>query len=241
MACPARCESPVATHACKREASKQARVRVQEAKLVLIEAQPSASEGYEGHLDTLQEWVDAQMTGADAAFTPRGLWFDRQRDAAEDRGWGRLSHAAHAAHVTMRVAAIVDASAVTGADEWRIAWAHRARCFALSQMQYIAGSGPASTGRSFVTSWGEKPPSRPRHRGAACRWEGGEPRCRGAAFLNATHTFPNVLPGALVSGPNGVDEFPDDHTNERTAYVATHYNAGLVSGACSAAEVVCFC
>lgn len=216
------------------------RVRgVQEAKLLLLEEQPQEAENWAQYLNTLRDWVNWQMTGEDAAYTPKGLWFDRPEapvggaavQGSDAQGWGRLKNAALGAHVAMRTAAVVDQYAVKREDEWQIAWAHRARCWALSQMQYITGTGLINAGRSFVTGWGKNPPRRPHHRGAACRWVRGEPACTGADFLNPNLEFPNVLPGGLVSGPTDLDQFADDHTNFQASEVACDYNAALISGA----------
>jgi hypothetical protein len=207
---------------------------LQEAKLLVLEDSNEESESFGVYLTSLQQYVDAQMTGVRTQYTPRGLWYatpDAKIDPAQ-AGWGRLKSAAQAAHIALRTAMIVDNLAVKPQDEYQIVWAHRARCFALAQMQYITGTGQASAGRSFVTGWGKNPPKRPHHRGASCDFVTKGTACRHAQFFDKNHVFPNVLPGGLVSGPTSVDQYADDHTQYTQSEVACDYNAALISGAC---------
>jgi hypothetical protein len=93
-------------------------------------------------------------------------------------------------------------------------------------MNYIMGS----TGRSFVTDWGTNPPKRPHHRGASCA-SANATTCDFGYWNNPDLTFPNVLPGALVGGPNFFDEFKDNHLDYVKSEVAVDYNAALIAGA----------
>ena len=189
---------------------------VQEAKLLLLEQRPEEAATW---LPSLQKWVDAQMSGTNARYTRKGLWY-------VDRS-GALRNAAMAANVAMRVAAIVDRVKVEPTDAKQLVWAHYARCFARQQMAYITGSA----GRSFVTGWGRNPPRRPHHRNAACAFVRKGEKCTWATFKQPSRVFPNVLPGGLVGGPNGNDEFADNHLNNFSSEVSNDYNAALVSGA----------
>jgi endoglucanase len=205
---------------------------LQEAKLLLLEESGEESESFAVYLTTLQKYVDAQMTGAGTQYTPRGLWYvtPDAKVNVEQAGWGRLKTAAQAAHIALRTASVVDSLAVKPEDEYQIVWSHRARCFALAQMQYITGTGQASAGRSFITGWGKNPPKRPHHRGASCDFVMKGAQCTHAQFFSKAHVFPNVLPGGLVSGPNNVDQYADDHTQYVQSEVACDYNAALISG-----------
>jgi endoglucanase len=193
---------------------------LQDAKLLLLEANPNSEVTW---LPGLQEWVDSQMfgDGDGVSYSRKGLWY------VNDANWGALRNAANLANIAMRTAAMVDKFGTTPDDAHMVVWAHHARCLARQQMNYIMGSG----GRSFVTGWGPKPPTRPHHRGASCAYVQKGEQCTGATWNNATRVFPNTLPGALVGGPNLYDEFSDSHLDYKQSEVSLDYNAALVSGA----------
>jgi Glycosyl hydrolase family 9 len=199
------------------------RIRLQEAKLLLLEQRPGDADAW---LPSLQAWVDDRMTGADASYTPKGLWF-------VDR-WGPLRNAAMAAHVALRTAAFVDSRSVGPDDARQLVWAHYARCFASQQMRYIMGSA----GHSFVTGWGAAPPARPHHRNALCAYVTKGEDCTFATFNEPGRKFANVLSGALVGGPGANDQWRDTQVNLFSSQVSTEYNAALVSGAALRAHVV---
>lgn len=132
------------------------------------------------------------------------------------------------ASLAMKAAAVWDASASTSTDAYKIVWAHHARCFAKQQIDYIMGS----TGRSFVTGFGLRPPARPRHRGASCAFvlAGGD--CQSTDFPSAAATYPNTLDGGLVGGPNGTDAWVDSPVDTWSGAVSLDANAALVMGTC---------
>jgi hypothetical protein len=110
----------------------------------------------------------------------------------------------------------------------QVVWAHHARCFARQQMNYIMGS----TGHSFVTDWGFNAPKKPHHRGASCGYVLLNEVCdQKTWYARDNQPFPNVLPGALVGGPNLYDEWKDSHLDFVASEVALDYNAALLSGA----------
>lgn len=94
-------------------------------------------------------------------------------------------------------------------------------------MNYIYGA----TGHSFVTDWGVNPPKRPHHRGALCGFVLNQEFCDATHWNDPDRKFANILPGALVGGPNLYDEWTDDHRKYITSEVAVDYNAALLSGA----------
>jgi Glycosyl hydrolase family 9 len=131
------------------------------------------------------------------------------------------------ASLAMKTATIWDNSATTAADDYKIVWAHHARCFAKQQMDYIMGS----TGHSFVTGFGVRPPTRPHHRGASCAFVQNGTKCQSDDFPSATATYPNTLVGGLVGGPDGADQWADSPLNPAKSEVALDFNAALVMGA----------
>jgi hypothetical protein len=189
---------------------------LQEAKLLLLEQSPTSKAKW---LPSLQEYVDNQMFGTFSKFTRGGLWYIEQ--------WGSLRNAAMTAHVALRTAAFVDSVSEKEKDIVQLVWAHYARCFAKQQMAYIMGS----SGRSFVTGWGDNPPKRPHHRNAICGYVLKGQNCTMRMFHDKKTVFANVLPGGLVSGPDLQEKFNDDHTRPVESEVATDFNAALVSGA----------
>lgn len=193
---------------------------LQEAKLILLED----NENSEGTwLPGLMEWVDAQMFSDDVQYSRKGLWQTPREGAAHG---GALANAAGVANVALRTAAIADNLATTEEDGWQVVWAFHARCFARQQLDYIMGS----TGRSFVTGWGEDPPVQPAHRGASCAYVAKGTTCNGKQWADPTLKFANTLPGALVGGPNLYDEFEDNHLQEIQSRVSVDSNAALLGG-----------
>lgn len=191
---------------------------LQEARLVILEQQPGSNEEY---VTRLQEYVEAQMfaTTNTVRYTDGGLWFVERE--------GALRNAAMTANVAMRIAAYIDRESDRPADVNNLVWAHYARCFAKQQMEYIYGS----TGRSFVTGWGEEPPTRPHHRAASCAFVRTGENCTQATFEQPNKIFPNILPGALVGGPDQNDVYFDDQNRVLFSEVTNDYNAALVAGA----------
>lgn len=192
---------------------------LQDAKLLLLEANPNSEATW---LPGLQEWVDSQMfgEGEGVSYSRKGLWY------VNDANWGVLRNSANLANIAMRTAAMVDKFGTTTDDAHMVVWAHHARCLARQQMNYIMGS----SGRSFVTGWGEDPPKRPHHRGASCAFVEEAENCTGTTFNDPDRVFPNTLPGGLVGGPTLFDEFEDSHLDFQQSEVSLDYNAALVSG-----------
>ena len=88
-----------------------------------------------------------------------------------------------------------------------------------------------NTGQSFVVGYGKNGgPLRPYHKASSCP---AKPKKCGWAEKNSEDPNPNPLYGALVSGPNILDEFKDDRSDFQHSAVGLTNNAGftgLVAG-----------
>ncbi|CAG9814737.1 unnamed protein product [Phaedon cochleariae] len=123
---------------------------------------------------------------------------------------GTLSHAASVAFICLRVAELSDMSR------------KKFIRFAKEQIDYILGAN----GRSYVVGYGINYPRRPHHAASSCL---AKPEPCGWHQYNSTSPNPQILYGALVSGPNQKDYFED--TREEFLYtdVNIDYNAGFQS------------
>ena len=101
--------------------------------------------------------------------------------------------------------------------------------FAIQQAEYVLGS----SGRSYVIGYSggfEGPkvswPKTPHHRGSSCPTDFSVP-CGEDFMYMSKNPNPNVniLFGALVGGPDKMDNFKNDRENYRTNEVALDYNA----------------
>lgn len=84
-------------------------------------------------------------------------------------------------------------------------------------MDYILGS----TGRSFVVGFGVNPPKGVHHISSFCP----TPPAPCPRFATGLRNS-KVLYGALVGGPDHIDTFYNDITNEKQSSVTLDYNAG---------------
>ncbi|XP_027368592.1 endoglucanase 11-like [Abrus precatorius] len=103
--------------------------------------------------------------------------------------------------------------------------------FAKSQVDYILGSNPM--GMSYIVGHGSNFPRRVHHRGASIESYNGN-----KGFIGCTQGYdnwygrpgpnPNVLIGALVGGPDIMDQFKDDRSNYMQTEACTYNTAALV-------------
>ncbi|RZF33677.1 hypothetical protein LSTR_LSTR007055 [Laodelphax striatellus] len=133
--------------------------------------------------------------------TPKGLIYIEKI--------GTLCHAANIAFVCMQVAEI-------GIER------EKYRDFAKKQIDYMLGD----SGRSFVIGFGEKFPKKPFHAGSSCPIK--PVKCGWEAY-NSTKDNPQVLNGALVSGPDENDLYEDAREDYIYNEVTIDYNAGFQS------------
>ena len=92
---------------------------------------------------------------------------------------------------------------------------------AKKQLFYMLGE---NTGQSFVVGYGKNGgPLRPYHKASSCP---AKPKKCGWAEKNSEDPNPNPLYGALVSGPNILDEFKDDRSDFQHSAVGLTNNAG---------------
>jgi len=133
--------------------------------------------------------------------TPKGLvWLDED---APNR------HAANAAIIALQATDVF--------SDYRTMFA----TFAKKQIHYILGD----TGRSFVVGYGRNPPQRAYHRGSSCpdvptpcTWQDAQ----------STKANPQVLFGAMVSGPDRLDRY-EDSRSEKFNDVALDYTAAIMT------------
>ncbi|KAG8331901.1 hypothetical protein J6590_032602 [Homalodisca vitripennis] len=94
--------------------------------------------------------------------------------------------------------------------------------FAKQQIDYMLGS----SGRSYVVGYGEKYPTRPHHAASSCHMMP-EP-CTWTEF-GLDRPNPQILYGALVSGPDENDFYQDKREDYVYNEVTLDYNAGFQS------------
>jgi hypothetical protein len=133
--------------------------------------------------------------------TPKGLvYIDK---------FGTLCHAANVAFVCLQAA---DA----GISPTRY------REFARQQIDYMLGD----SGRSFVVGFGHNYPKQPHHAASSCPMR---PAPCGWDAFNWPGTNPQLLKGALVSGPDENDHYMDKREEYVYNEVTLDYNAGFQS------------
>lgn len=99
-------------------------------------------------------------------------------------------------------------------------------CLAASQLNYVLGD----TGRSFVAGIGANPPQQLHSREGFCAVDAPASTCGSAAWSSSA---PNaqVVVGALASGPDLADKFPDKRPNYVNTELAIEYQARYGRGA----------
>lgn len=125
--------------------------------------------------------------------------------------FGTLCHAANVAFICLQAA---DFPAIGNSEEYRE--------FARKQIHYLLGGA----GQSFVVGWGVNPPRQPHHAAASCP---DRPAPCGWAEFDRRSPNPQVLSGALVSGPDEADKFRDFREDYVYTEVTLDYNAGFTS------------
>ncbi|GLT95622.1 hypothetical protein SLE2022_132930 [Rubroshorea leprosula] len=106
------------------------------------------------------------------------------------------------------------------------------RSFATSQMDYILGNNPMKM--SYVVGYGSKFPRHVHHRGASISHNGKKYSCTGGfQWRNTPNPNPNNITGAMVGGPDRLDQFKDVRTNHNYTEPTMAGNAGLVAALAS--------
>jgi Glycosyl hydrolase family 9 len=152
-------------------------------------------------------------------FTPKGArMFGATVDSSSNTVWGGLRNIALSVHI---------ATAVADFDGAPPYLATRFGCLAASQLNYILGD----TGLSFVIGHGMNYPRQAHSREAFCAMDASAASCNSAAlWRNATFANPNIVVGALVSGPKLDDSFVDARGYYKNTEIAIEYETGLVAG-----------
>ncbi len=147
----------------------------------------------ERHLDWWTDGFDGDQVG----YSPGGLAWLFQ--------WGSLRHTMNASLTALIYSDKVNTTA---------AKKQKYRDFAKDQLHYILGDNPSN--RSYVTGFGNNPPTKPHHRGQHSSWIRSE-----SIPVESRHT----LWGALVGGPGIADDYEDDRGDFQKNEVACDYNA----------------
>lgn len=75
-----------------------------------------------------------------------------------------------------------------------------------------------------MVGYGRNPPMRPYHKASSCP---SKPDTCDWDNKNSEDPNPHTLFGAVVSGPNMIDEFEDDRSDYKHSTVGLTHNAGL--------------
>ncbi|CAL1530777.1 unnamed protein product [Lymnaea stagnalis] len=155
-----------------------------------------------GVIDYMNHW----LPGGDQKYTPCGLAWAMK--------WGSLRLAANSAFL-----GLVAADAGIETDKYR-KWA-------VEQINYILGDNSHDGGcYSYEIGYGTKYPLQPHHRAASCP---DRPAPCGYNEANAAGPNPQVLVGALVGGPEEMDNYVDSRTDYVLNEVAIDYNSGFTA------------
>ncbi|XP_012224814.1 endoglucanase E-4-like [Linepithema humile] len=134
--------------------------------------------------------------------TPKGLLYIDK--------FGTLCHAANVAFICLEAADYSENS--DDSQEYRQ--------FAKEQIDYMLGGA----GRSYVVGYGKNPPTQPYHAAASCP---DRPASCGWPDYGKDAPNPQILYGALVSGPDEADKFQDRREEYIYTEVTLDYNAGF--------------
>ncbi|XP_059490263.1 endoglucanase E-4-like [Neocloeon triangulifer] len=152
------------------------------------------------------EYLDAAKAFCDFTVhyqkrTPKGLvYIDK---------FGTLCHAANVAFVCLQ-------AADTGLSP------NKYRDFAVQQIHYMLGD----SGRSFIVGYGKNSPKQAHHAASSCPEK---PAPCGWEAFHRSAANPQVLNGALVSGPDENDYYKDNREEYVYNEVTLDYNAGFQS------------
>ncbi|KAJ6939104.1 hypothetical protein NC651_005522 [Populus alba x Populus x berolinensis] len=83
------------------------------------------------------------------------------------------------------------------------------RRLSMSQVYYMLGDNPKKM--SYMVGFGNKYPTQVHHRVASIRWDDQNYSCpEGDRWLSSKEPNPNILYGAMVAGPDKLDNFLDE-------------------------------
>ncbi|GAB1861543.1 cellulase [Camponotus japonicus] len=145
--------------------------------------------------------------------TPKGLLYIDKL--------GTLSHAANVAFICLEAA------------DFEIGPSHQYYNFAKEQIAYMLGK----TGRSYVVGYGINSPQQLHHIASSCPHR---PKFCGLQEYSQTISNPQVLYGALVSGPNKNDDFFDNRHDGHYTGVRIDYNAGFTCVLAKLLQLHCY-
>ncbi|OMO94397.1 Glycoside hydrolase, family 9 [Corchorus capsularis] len=100
--------------------------------------------------------------------------------------------------------------------------------FSISQINYILGDNPRKM--SYMVGFGKHFPTQVHHRSASIPWDGQFHDCdEGERWFQSQDQNPNLLLGALVAGPDQLDDFSDQRDKPWFTEPSIASNAGLVA------------
>lgn len=155
--------------------------------------------------------------------TPGGLLYIRQ--------WNNMQYVSNAAFLlTVYSDHLIASNQRLRCDDGEVA-PEEVFAFAKSQVDYILGDNPMAM--SYLVGYGSRYPQRMHHRGASI-----DSYKENKGFIGCTQGYdnwfqrndpnPNVVVGALVGGPDKMDQFSDDRKNFVQTEACTYNTASLV-------------
>ncbi|KAK6229772.1 hypothetical protein SCA6_018723 [Theobroma cacao] len=155
--------------------------------------------------------------------TPRGLLYTRQ--------WNNMQYVSNAAFLLSVYSDHLRASNQRLRCDVGGVGPEEVFAFAKSQVDYILGANPMAM--SYLVGYGSRYPQRMHHRGGSI-----ESYRENKGFIGCTQGYddwfqrdypnPNVVVGALVGGPDKMDQFSDDRKNFMQTEACTYNTASLV-------------
>ncbi|XP_072172400.1 LOW QUALITY PROTEIN: endoglucanase 1-like [Diadema setosum] len=162
----------------------------------------------EPYKSAIKAYLDKWLPGGGISYTPKGLVWRSE--------WGSLRYAANTAFL----------AGLACKYNFEAKYCN----FARDQIQYMLGS----RGRSFVVGFGNNPPTQPNHRSSSCP---DLPASCGWDEYYFDGPNPQTLYGALVGGPDQLDNYADNRADNKQNSVACDYNAGFQSAVAALKEL----
>jgi endoglucanase len=157
------------------------------------------------YVDRIEKFLNQWMTGKGVSYTEKGLAMIPPN--------GTLQYTANAAMLAVLYGKIKTGNSL------------EYNCWTRKQIAYMLGD----TGQSYVVGFGNGSPKKVPHRGASCP-DPGDGVCNWQTGYLNTNINPHILYGALVGGPDKMDNFWDDRSwNSTMNRVSLLNNAGFTA------------
>lgn len=169
------------------------------------------------YVNRIERYLDGWMTGSRIFYTKKGLAYMQMNATYSATGGSPLQYTANTAMMAL----------VWG--KYRRGGGANHNCWARKQIAYMLGD----KGKSYVVGFGDITPQKVPHRAASCP-EPSEAICTWQTGYLNTGINPHVLFGALVGGPDKMDEFQDvrdlNSINNRVSLLNNAAFAAAVAG-----------